>query len=424
VPVGCQTTPGDDCNDNDPLEHPNQIWYKDIDNDGYSNGDVIVQCLRPANYKVASELTATSGDCDDNNASINPGAAEVCNDGVDNNCDGNADSFDTDCIYVPTLPGENVVVEPIDATTGTTPVTITFDNVTSVGTTSVTTSDTGDLPPSGFSLGEPPTYYDVTTTASYSGPIEVCINYSGISFVNESNLRLFHLEDSYWVDVTTSLDTVNDIICGVVSSLSLFAIFEDRLPPVITITTPANGASYLLNQSVLANWSVTDEGSGVASSSGTVPSGSAINISTVGSHSFTVSGTDNAGNSASETVIYSVVYSSPNPDFFLPPVENNRVFKLGSTVPVKFQLTDANGAYISTAVAKLVLQKYSGSEPSGDPVEATSTSGADSGNIFRYDSTENQYIYNLNTGSLSTGTWQIRVVLDDGTTKTVFIGLK
>ena len=160
----------------------------------------------------------------------------------------------------------------------------------------------------------------------------------------------------------------------------------------------------------------------------TVPSGSAINTSAVGSHSFTVSATDNAGNSASLTVIYSVIYSSPNLAFFLPPIENNRVFKLGRTVPVKFQLTDVNGAHISTAVAnavaKLVLQKYSGSEPSAEPIEATSTSGADSGNLSRYDSTENQYIYNLSTSSLSTGTWQIKVMLDDGSTKTVFIGLK
>jgi len=79
-----------DCDDNDPLEKPGQVWYADADNDGYSSGVTLTQCLRPAGYKVASELTATTGDCNDNNAAIRPGATEVC-DGVDNNCAGGID---------------------------------------------------------------------------------------------------------------------------------------------------------------------------------------------------------------------------------------------------------------------------------------------------------------------------------------------
>lgn len=85
---GCQITPGNDCNDINPLEHPSQIWYKDTDNDLYSSGDMAVQCTRPAGYKAASELTATSGDCNDNNAGIYPGAAEIKHDGIDQDCNG------------------------------------------------------------------------------------------------------------------------------------------------------------------------------------------------------------------------------------------------------------------------------------------------------------------------------------------------
>ncbi len=76
-----------DCNDGSPLEKPGQVWYKDSDNDGYAatGAATITQCQRPGGYKAQSELTATAGDCNDNNGAIHPGASEVC-DGVDNNC--------------------------------------------------------------------------------------------------------------------------------------------------------------------------------------------------------------------------------------------------------------------------------------------------------------------------------------------------
>jgi M6 family metalloprotease-like protein len=89
--ASCPNGPQTDCDDNDILEYPNQTWYEDLDGDGYSSGNTAVQCERPVNHYVPSELTATSGDCNDGNGSIHPGAAEVC-DGVDNDCNaGTAD---------------------------------------------------------------------------------------------------------------------------------------------------------------------------------------------------------------------------------------------------------------------------------------------------------------------------------------------
>jgi parallel beta-helix repeat protein len=130
-----------------------------------------------------------------------------------------------------TWPGTNVVVQPVDQTTGQTPVTLTFDEVTEAGVTTVTsrTPGGGEGPPTGFMVGQPPTIFDMSTTAVFTGNVTVCIDYSGISFGNESNLKLFHQENGPWVDVTTFLDTDNDIICGMVTSLSPFAIFEEIL---------------------------------------------------------------------------------------------------------------------------------------------------------------------------------------------------
>lgn len=105
---------------------------------------------------------------------------------------------------------------------------------------------------------------------------------------------------------------------------------------------------------------------------------------------------------------------------FLPPINNDgsSIFKLGSTVPVKFELKDANGNYVSDAIAKIWVKRM----PSGAEEEAVSTSAATTDNLFRY--AGDKYIFNLATKGLEIGTWQIRVELDDGASWTVLISLR
>ena len=78
----------DDCDgETDPATSADALpWYADGDGDGVAPDDaaVILACDTPAG------ATATRGDCDDANADVFPGNAEVC-DGVDNDCDAEID---------------------------------------------------------------------------------------------------------------------------------------------------------------------------------------------------------------------------------------------------------------------------------------------------------------------------------------------
>ena len=62
---------------------------------------------------------------------------------------------------------------------------------------------------------------------------------------------------------------------------------------------------------VLADYECSDDGSGVASCVGDVADGAAIETATLGSHDFTVTGTDVAENEASVTYSYEVVANTP-----------------------------------------------------------------------------------------------------------------
>lgn len=62
-------------------------FYADADADGYgADGSAVDACAAPPGY------LATAGDCDDLDATINPQGVEVCDDGVDNDCNGWVDA--------------------------------------------------------------------------------------------------------------------------------------------------------------------------------------------------------------------------------------------------------------------------------------------------------------------------------------------
>lgn len=129
-----------------------------------------------------------------------------------------------------TNTGSSVAIEPaaIMPSGVATSVSITFDSVQTSGATTVSATSTGPPPPSGFKLTEPPTYYEIVTTATFSGPVRVCFTWTEGQIDNESGVTLFHHEQDNWVDITdvASRDTVQNSVCGTTLSFSPFTLFD------------------------------------------------------------------------------------------------------------------------------------------------------------------------------------------------------
>jgi hypothetical protein len=80
-----------DCDDTDPSISVGPLFFGDIDRDGYGGTEYTTQaCTAPDGY------VATGDDCDDRAPEVHPGAPEVCNAGLDDDCDGLADDDDSD----------------------------------------------------------------------------------------------------------------------------------------------------------------------------------------------------------------------------------------------------------------------------------------------------------------------------------------
>ena len=107
---------------------------------------------------------------------------------------------------------------------------------------------------------------------------------------------------------------------------------------------------------------------------------------------------------------------------FTKPLMNGGIYKANRTLPIKFQLTYADGDLVSTAQATLSVYLVSAGEVVGDSLDVVSNSSADIGNQFRY--ADGYYIYNLQTKDLIIGAYRLVIRLSDGKSYSVDIALK
>ena len=144
--------------------------------------------------------------------------------------------------------GPNVVATPVDLTTGGTPVTVTFGNVTVPGDTALRSLGTGPPAPDGFEVAG--VYYELSTTAVFD-EAEVCL-----AIVPPSAPTIAHwlgnpptlstpAPPTYYRDATGTIvpARIGTFACVVVTSFSPFALLlpaggEDSQAPAISCGSP------------------------------------------------------------------------------------------------------------------------------------------------------------------------------------------
>jgi alpha-tubulin suppressor-like RCC1 family protein len=119
---------------------------------------------------------------------------------------------------------------------------MTFAEITGAGSVSYTAIDAAAVAgsytvPAGFTIQPNQPAYDVTTTATTTGSLDVCIagvnEFSPAAF---TNLHILHGEGADWVDRTVSSDFTRRQLCARVSTLSPFVIAEG--PPFTSHRAP------------------------------------------------------------------------------------------------------------------------------------------------------------------------------------------
>jgi hypothetical protein len=170
----------------------------------------------------------------------------------------------------------------------------------------------------------PPLFFDVTTTAAYTGTVRMCLDFTGTTYQNPPTVRFFHRENGEWVDRTIpgSLDLARNIVCARVTSLSPFALgaLLDTTPPTTSATATANGGPSAVgtwtNGNVAVTLTAADNagGAGVASityaASGattianTTVNGASVSLTVTaeGTTTITFFAEDNAGNKESARI--------------------------------------------------------------------------------------------------------------------------
>jgi hypothetical protein len=133
------------------------------------------------------------------------------------------------CFDVLNTPaGQSVAVVPDDGTSGAS---LVFADVSVAGNTTVTELPVPPEEPTGYEVGGA-SFWDIQTTATFTGMVEVCFNYDEAALVgNEADVVLLHYDAAVpeWVDITTTRDAAGNQVCGMTLNLSPFVVATEGI---------------------------------------------------------------------------------------------------------------------------------------------------------------------------------------------------
>jgi YD repeat-containing protein len=261
---------------------------------------------------------------------------------------------------VNTAPGTDI--EVVDEASG---LTFTFDNIEQCGNTVVTVHDT--LPEGEFlNISFLPFYYDISTTAEFSGLVRIKVNYDVTGYdIDADNIRLFHFKNGEVVDITDPIapgpggnpDTEAGTVEGVTSGFSVFALGVVNDPIHIKVGEDPVQLNTFFPMGTEVSWSSSEPEVAAVSADGMV-----IPLS-LGHSVITVTTVDGSYSTSFDVVVCPFVY-------WMPPIGDQGSIDINSnqTVPVKFHLTDEHNVNLSlnnievqvwSKDGKVLMGKYS-----------------------------------------------------------------
>ena len=172
----------------------------------------------------------------------------------------------------------------------------------------------------------------------------------------------------------------------------------DSAVPTTQITSPADQGTFAGGAVVTADYSCADEpgGSGLDTCTGPVADGDPIDTSTVGPQTFTVTATDNAGNTATVTHTYTVVDDTDPTATITTPTDDDS-FVIGDEITADYDCADEPGGS--------GLDTCTGPVADGDPID-TSTVGPQTFTVTATD--------NAGNTATSTHTYTVEPIPDHG----------
>ncbi|MEU8263762.1 PxKF domain-containing protein [Micromonospora sp. NPDC048999] len=240
---------------------------------------------------------------------------------------------------------------------------------------------------------------------------------------SEVRYRLSGAEDAGWArytgpirieaEGTTEVEARSVDVNGNVEASRTRQVKIDRTPPELSLSCPTGPVS--LNASATATVQASDALSGlVEDASGTFR----LDTSVPGANVHQVSVADRAGNVTTRSCVFNVAYVFGGVQKPLD-ASGDTVAKAGSTIPVKFAVTDAAGRAVASAEATLWCARVGAVEP---PTAAVAPGKSAVGNHFA--SSGGQYHFNLDTKGMTPGSYDLIIRLDDGTNHLVRVTLR